>query len=47
MKSEKIVIKFVRKANMWVKSTFTREEKTWKLLQKQEWFETKPQVSTH
>lgn len=39
---EKIAIKFVKKAGMWVRSTFIREVKTGKLLQKQEWFEIKP-----
>lgn len=37
-----VLIKYVKKARMWCKTTFTREEKTWKLIQKQEWSEKKP-----
>lgn len=42
MKEPKILIKFVRKANQWCKTTISYDAKGEKV-QKQEWFSEKPQ----
>lgn len=40
----RILIKYVKKARMWCKTTFFADEKTGKQKQKQEWSSEKPNV---
>lgn len=41
---KRIIIKYVKSARMWVKSTFTIDEKSGKEAQVQEWFEKEPKA---
>ena len=42
MKIQESKIKYVKKARMWCKTSFTYSERRKKMQQKQEWFNEKP-----
>ena len=42
---EKVLIRWVKKARQWVKTTINQDPKTRKLLYKQEWSQDKPKIT--